>query len=55
MTENRWRTLFGVVAAVCAFLLIQSDVPLEGWTKVLVGAVSVAVAVIAPPKGGAPA
>lgn len=50
MPSSAWRTLYGVVAAVCAFLLIQTDAPLEGWAKVLVGAVAVAVAVIQPPQ-----
>lgn len=48
--STAWRTLFGVIAAVCAFLLIQTDQPMEGWAKVLVGAVAVAVAVIQPPR-----
>jgi hypothetical protein len=45
---NGWRTIFGVVAAVCSFLLIQTDQPIEGWAKVIIGAVSVALAVISP-------
>lgn len=48
-----WRTCFGVIAAVGSYLLIQTEAPLEGWAKVAVGAVMVAVAVIQPPKGSA--
>lgn len=47
---NVWRTVYGVIAAVCSFLLIQTDAPLEGWAKVAVGAIVVAVAVIQPPQ-----
>jgi hypothetical protein len=49
MTNGRWRTLFGVLAAVVAYLLIQTDVPLEPWAKVVLGALSVALAVIKAP------
>jgi len=49
-TPKQWQLILGVVAAVCAYLLIQTDVALEGWAKVLVGAVSVGVAVLRPGK-----
>jgi hypothetical protein len=35
-------------AAVCSFLLVQPDVILPPWAKVIVGAVIVALAVINP-------
>lgn len=54
MSTNGWRTLFGTVAAVCAFLLAQPDVTLPPWAKVLVGAIAVAVAVVQPPQEKAP-
>ncbi len=51
LTAGQWRLITTSVSAVCAFLLIQTDVPLEGWAKVLVGAVSVVVAgIINPPQ-----
>lgn len=51
MTDNMWRTLFGVVAAVCAFLLAQPDVPLEPVAKVALGAIIVALSVVNPSRG----
>lgn len=51
LTAAQWRVLTVSISSVCAFLLIQTDVPLEGWAKVLVGAISVVVAgVINPPQ-----
>lgn len=49
-TPIQWQTALGIIAAVCAYLLIQTDVVLEGWAKVLVASVSVAVAVLRPGK-----
>ena len=48
MTENQWRTAFGVTAAVVAFLLVQGDVALDPIVKVALGAVAVALAVLNP-------
>ena len=31
MTNRTWRIVFGAINAGCAFLLIQTDAPLEGW------------------------
>lgn len=50
MTNTRWRSLFGVAAAVVAYLLIQTDVPLDPIAKVVLGALSVALAVIKAPE-----
>lgn len=50
MTVTQWRTLFGIVAAVCAFLLTQSDVVMPPWAKLILGAISVAVAVARAPE-----
>jgi hypothetical protein len=49
LTENQWKTLLGAVAAVCGFLLTQSDVTVPPLLKVTLGAVIVALAVINPP------
>jgi hypothetical protein len=50
VTTNQWRTLFGVIAAVCSFMLIQTDVALDPLVKLVIGAVSVGVAVIQAPQ-----
>jgi len=42
------RIVFAAIAAVCAFLLVQTDVALDPIVKVIVGAVIVALAVINP-------
>jgi len=49
LSNVQWRTLFGVAAAVVAYLLIQTDVPLGPIVKVALGATSVALAVIKAP------
>ncbi len=48
MSENTWRTIFGVAAAVVAFLLVQTDVELLPVVKVALGAVAVGLAVLNP-------
>lgn len=48
MSNNAWRTVFGVAAAVVAYLLIQTDVPLDPIVKVVLGAMSVSLAVLNP-------
>jgi hypothetical protein len=51
LTSAQWRTITVTVSAICAFLLIQNDVALEGWAKLIVGAISVGVAaIINPPQ-----
>lgn len=52
MTRGQWQTLFGVAAAVVAFLLVQTDVMLPPLIKVALGATNVALAVLRP--GGDP-
>jgi len=51
MSNRTWRTLFGVAAAVVAFLLIQTDVVLDPILKVALGAAAVGLAVIQAPEG----
>lgn len=46
--EKIVQTIFGVTAAVVAFLLAQTDVPLDPIVKVILGAISVGVAVANP-------
>lgn len=56
MSNQRWRTAFAVAAGVVAYLLIQAEVPLEPVAKLILGALSVALAFVkAPPDeaGGA--
>jgi uncharacterized membrane-anchored protein len=48
ITETQIRVVLAAIAAVCAFLLVQPDVVLPPWAKVIVGAVIVALAVINP-------
>ena len=48
MTNVQWKLLFGVVSVVCAFLLVQTDIPLDPIVKVVIGAVNVALAVLNP-------
>jgi hypothetical protein len=45
---NGVRLLMGAVAAVCAFLLVQTDVALDPWVNLVCGAIIVALAVINP-------
>jgi hypothetical protein len=42
------RTLVGIAAAVVAYLLVQTEVPLDPIAKVALGAISVALAVLSP-------
>lgn len=44
-----WTTVFGIVAAVDAYLLIQSDIALDPVAKVVLGALAVALAVLKTP------
>lgn len=53
LSNIQWQTIFGAVAAVCAFLLAQPDVALDPIVKVVLGAVIVALAVINPKRGEA--
>lgn len=48
MTNTAWRTLFGAAAAVVAFLLVQTDMPLDPFVKVTLGCIAVALAVVNP-------
>lgn len=48
MTETQWKTLFGAIAAVCSFLLVQTDVVVPPVAKVILGCVLVALAVVNP-------
>lgn len=45
---NAWRTIFGVVAAIDAYLLIQTDVIFDPIAKVVLGAIAVGLAVLNP-------
>jgi len=51
MSENQWKTAFGAVAAVAAFVLSQSDVVVPAWAKLFLGGLIVALAVINPDRG----
>ena len=48
MTNTYWKLIFGAVAAVAAYLLVQQDVILEPAIKAALGAVTVALAVLNP-------
>lgn len=48
MTDNQWKTVFAVVAAVCSFVLAQPDVAVPPIAKVVLGAIIVALAVVNP-------
>lgn len=45
LTTNQWRAILGGSTAVVAYLLIQTDVPLEPWAKVALGCLNVFLAV----------
>lgn len=48
MSNTAWRIVFGATSAVCAFLLAQTDLPLEPIARVTLGAIVTALAVINP-------
>ena len=48
ITEAQVRIVLAAIAAVCSFLLVQSDVVVPDLLKVVLGAVIVALAVINP-------
>ena len=48
ITETQVRVALAAIAAVCSFLLVQSDVVIPDLLKVVLGAVIVALAVINP-------
>ncbi|HSW43831.1 MAG TPA: hypothetical protein VLM76_15140 [Patescibacteria group bacterium] len=48
ITETRVKLVLGAIAAVAAFLLVQTDVALEPAVRVALGAVIVALAVLNP-------
>jgi hypothetical protein len=48
ISENQVKLVFAAIAAVCAFLLVQPDVPLDPWVNLICGAIIVALAVINP-------
>jgi len=50
VTETQWKTVFGVVAAVAAFLLAQTDIALVPIAKVALGATIVALATLNPDR-----
>lgn len=50
MTENAWKTVFIVAAAVCSFLLIQPQLAEYPWVLLILGAVNVALAAANPVK-----
>lgn len=48
ISETQVKLIFAAIAAVCSFLLVQTDVPLEPWVNLICGAIIVALAVINP-------
>ncbi|HSW42948.1 MAG TPA: hypothetical protein VLM76_10605 [Patescibacteria group bacterium] len=48
ITETRVKVVLGAIAAVAAYLLVQTDVALEPVLRVALGAVIVALAVLNP-------
>jgi hypothetical protein len=48
ISENQIKLIFGAVAAVCSFLLVQTDMALAPWANVVLGAIIVALAVLNP-------
>ena len=53
MTDNVWKTIFGVTAAVASFLLTQGDLTVAPVAKVILGAILVALAVVNPSRASA--
>ena len=54
MTERTWRIVFGAVAALCSFLLVQPQIQDMAWLAIVIGAVNVVVAFLRAPDEGAP-
>ena len=50
LSENQWRTVFGSAALVISYLLVQEDVPIEGWFKVILGGLNILVAALSPSR-----
>ncbi len=54
MTNQRWRIVFGAIAAGCSFLLVQPEVTAIPVAAIGLGLVNVVVAFLrAPDEGGA--
>jgi hypothetical protein len=51
LSPGQWKTLFGMAAAVCAFLLVQTDVALVPLVKVSLGSLITALAILNPDRG----
>lgn len=49
-TPKQWQTILGIVAAVCAFLMIQPEVQQYAWAMIVLGCINVALAVLRPGK-----
>ena len=49
-TPIQVQTVLGVIAAVCAFLMIQPEVQQYSWVMIALGCVNVALAVLRPGK-----
>ena len=49
MTNQRWRVVFGAIAALCSFLLVQPQVQDMAWVAIVIGAVNVVVAFLRAP------
>lgn len=48
MSVKQAQTLLGVVAAVCAFLMLQPEVQRMPWVMIGLGCINVALAVLRP-------
>jgi hypothetical protein len=48
ISENQVKLVLAAIAAVCSYLLVQTDVVIEPWANVLLGAIIVALAVLNP-------
>lgn len=49
LPQGFWTTLFAVVAGIDAYLLIQTEVPLDPPAKLLLGVIAVGVAILNKP------
>jgi hypothetical protein len=48
LTTNQWRTAFGALAALASFLLVQTDIIVPPFAKVVLGGLLVVLAAVNP-------
>jgi hypothetical protein len=54
LTEFQWRTVFVVAGVGVSFLMLQTDVPIEGWAKVTLGLINAILIALSPTRLAGP-